>query len=59
MSHSDYELGVNGSAVTLFADPENAIAVNEGVTLIPWMGDRSNLIDRYYIYTLLILHSKV
>ena len=54
MSHSDYELGVNGSAVTLFADPENAIAVNEGVTLIPWMGDRSNLIDRYYIYTLLI-----
>jgi hypothetical protein len=46
MSHSDYELGVNGSAVTLFADPENAISVNEGVTLIPWMGDSSNLIDR-------------
>ncbi|XP_063695191.1 splicing factor, suppressor of white-apricot homolog [Bolinopsis microptera] len=47
MSHSNYELGANGSAVTLFADPENAVSVNEGVTLIPWMGDSSNLIDRY------------
>ena len=30
----------------MFEDPENAIAVNEGATLIPWMGDKSNMIDR-------------
>ena len=54
MSHSDYELGVNGSAVTLFADPENAVMVNEGVTLIPWMGDSSNLIDRYLKFSIAI-----
>jgi len=41
------ELLVFGYHCKLFRDEENAKSVNEGKTLIPWMGDKDLMIDRY------------
>ena len=46
MSGSNYELQVTGRSCTMFEDPESAVSVNEGITLIPWMGNKDTLIDR-------------
>ena len=46
MSDQHDSLQVGSRPCRMFEDPENAIAVNEGATLIPWMGDTSNMIDR-------------
>ena len=46
MSDTNYELQVSARPCTLFEDAENAVSVNEGVTLIPWMGDKDTMIDR-------------
>ncbi|KAG5451995.1 Splicing factor, suppressor of white-apricot [Clonorchis sinensis] len=48
MQRSDpLELIVSGLGCPLFDDPEKAVEVNEGHSLVPWCGQRSLLIDRY------------
>jgi hypothetical protein len=46
-------LVVIGYESKMFRDPETAAAVNEGKFLVPWMGDKSLMIDRYDVRLLL------
>ena len=46
-------LVVVGYESKMFRDPETAAAVNEGKFLVPWMGDKSLMIDRYDVRLLL------
>lgn len=46
-------LVVVGYESKMFRDPETAAAVNEGKFLVPWMGDKTLMIDRYDVRLLL------
>lgn len=44
------KLLVFGYHCKFFRDDEMAVKVNEGKTLIPWMGNQDLMIDRYYLH---------
>ena len=46
----DEELLVFGYACKLYRNDAKAILENSGQLLIPWMGDRSLMVDRYCSY---------
>jgi len=53
------ELFVFGYACKLFRDDEQALTVDEGKYMIPWMGDDSLLIDRSVFSRRRGIHSRL